>query len=66
MGKRSLMACLTRCKCSIEAIRNSVKVKLRIDVVKFMKSRISLEVTVTGQGSEYKLTFVKGRLHSAE
>ena len=29
-GKRSLLACHTRCKCSMEATHNSVKVKLGI------------------------------------
>ena len=31
-GKRFLLACPTRCKCSIEAIRNSVKVKLQVGI----------------------------------
>ena len=65
-GQRSLLACHTRCKCSIETTRNSVKVKLGIKVMKFMDSLIGWEVTVTGQGSECHLTFVKGRLHIAE
>ena len=44
--------------------RNSRKVKLGIKVMKLVKSLIGWEVTVTGQGSDYQLTFV--RLHLAE
>ena len=65
-GKRSLLACHTRCKCSMETTRNSVKVKLGIKVMKSVESLIGWEVTVTGQGSECHLTFVSGRLHIAE
>ena len=50
-GKRSLMACHNRCKCSMETTRKSVKVKLGIQVMKLVKSVIGWEVTVTGQGS---------------
>ena len=64
-GKRSLLACHTRCKCSMEITHNSVKVKLGIKVMKSMDSPIGPEVTV-GQGSECHLTFVRGQLHIAE
>ena len=33
-GKRSLLACHSRHKCSMESFRNSVKVKLGIKVIK--------------------------------
>ena len=49
-GKRSLLACHTRCKCSMETTRNSVKVKVGIKVMKLMESLIGWVVTV-GQGS---------------
>ena len=49
-GKRSLLASHTRCKCSMETIHNSVKVKLCIKVMKLMESLIGCEVTV-GQRS---------------
>ena len=39
-GKRSLMACHTRCKCSMETTNNSVKVKLGMKVMKFVESLI--------------------------
>ena len=39
-GKRSLMACSTRCKCSMETICYSVKVKLGIKAMKLMESLI--------------------------
>ena len=39
-GKRSLLACHTRCKCSMETIHNSVKVKLGIKVMKLVESLI--------------------------
>ena len=64
-GKRSLLACYTRCKCSMETTRNSVKVKVGIKVMKFAESMIGLVVTV-GQGSECHLTFVRGKLHIVE
>ena len=64
-GKRSLLACHTRCKCSLESTRNSVKVKVGIKVMKLVESLIGWEVTV-GQGSECHLTFVRGKLHIAE
>ena len=63
-GKRYLLACHTRCKCSMETTKNSMKVKIAINVMKLVESLISWEVTV-GQGSEYHLTFVKGRLQIA-
>ena len=50
-GKRSLLACHTRCKCSKETTYNSVKVKLCIKVMKLVESLIGWEVTV-GQGSD--------------
>ena len=56
-GKRFMLACHTCCKCSTETTRNLVKFKLGIKVMKYVKSL--LEVTVTGQGSEYHLIFVK-------
>ena len=64
-GKRSLLACHTRCKCSMETTRNSVKVKVGIKVMKLVERLIGCEVTV-GQGSECHLTFVRGTLHIAE
>ena len=33
-GKRSVLVCHTRCKCSMETTHNSVKVKLVIKVIK--------------------------------
>ena len=48
-GKRSLLACHTRCKCSLETTPNSVKVKLGIKVMEFVDSLIGWEVTA-GQG----------------
>ena len=65
-GKRSLLACHTRSKCSMETTRNSVKVKLGIKVIKLVKSLIGMEFTVAGRESECHLTFVTGRLHIAE
>ena len=64
-GNRSLLACHTRCKCSIETTHNSVKVKVGIKVMKLVESLNGWEVTV-GQGSECHLTFVRGKLHIAE
>ena len=64
-SKRSLLACHTRCKCSMETTRNSVKVKVGIKVMKLVESLIGWVVTV-GQGSECHLTFVRGTLHIAE
>ena len=64
-GKRSLLACHTRCKCSMETTHNSVKVKFGIKVITLMESLIGWEVTV-GLGSECHLTFVRGRLHITE
>ena len=45
-GKRSLLACHTRCKCSIETTHNSVKVKLGTKVKKLVEILIGLEVTL--------------------
>ena len=56
--ERSLLACLIRCKCSMEATRNSVKINLGIKVMKLVGILIGLEVTVTGQGSGCHLAFV--------
>ena len=39
-GKRTLIACHTRCKCSMETTHNSMKVKLGIKVIKLMESLI--------------------------
>ena len=64
-GRRFLLACHTRCTRSTETTRNSVTVKHRIKVMKLMESQISLEVNVTGQGSECYLTFVSGSIHIA-
>ena len=64
-GKRSLLACHTRCKCSMETTHNSLKVKVGIKVMKLVESLIGWEVTV-GQESECHLTFVRGKLHIAE
>ena len=47
-GNLSLLACHTRC--TMEATRNSGKVKLGIRVIKMGESLIGWEVTVTGQG----------------
>ena len=64
-SKRSLLACHTRCKCSMETTHNLVKVKFGIKVMKLVESLIGWEVTV-GQRSECHLTFVRGRLHIDE
>ena len=64
-GKCSLLACHTRCKCSMETTHTSVKVKVGIKVMKLVESLIGWEVTV-GQGPEFHLTFVRGKLHIAE
>ena len=45
-GKRSLLACHTRCKCSMETIRNSEKFNLGIKVMKMVESLVGLEVFV--------------------
>ena len=65
-GNRSLLACHTRCKYSMDTTRNSVKDKLGIMVMKLVESLLGWEVPVTGQGSEFHLTFVRERLHIAE
>ena len=62
-GKRSLLACHICCKSSIETTHFSVKVKLSIKVMKLVESGIGEDVTVIGQGSEYNLTFLRGRRH---
>ena len=41
-GKCSLLACHTRCKCSMETTHNSVKVKLGIKVMKLVGNFILL------------------------
>ena len=61
-GKPSLLACHYRCKCSSETTRNSVKVKRGVSVMILVESQIGWEVTVTSQGSEFHLTFVRGGL----
>ena len=65
-GKRSLLACHTRCKYSMETPRNSVMVKLGIKVMKLVESLICWEVTVTDQWSECHSTFGRGRLRIVE
>ena len=55
----------TCCKCSMETTRNSVMVNVGSKVMKWAESLIGWEVTI-GQGSEYYLTFVRGKLHIAE
>ena len=60
-GKRSLLACHTCCKCSIENTCYSVKIKLGIKVMKLVESLISWKSL-----SECHLTFARGRLHIAE
>ena len=65
-GKRSLLACDTRCKSSMETTSyNSVKVKLGVKVMKLVESLIGWEAAI-GQGSECLLTFVRGGLHISE
>ena len=49
----------------METTQNSVKVKVGIKVMKLVESPIDWEVTV-GQGSEWHLTFVRGKLQIAE
>ena len=44
--KLSLLACHTRCKCSMETTHNSVKVNLGMKVMKLVESLIGWEVTV--------------------
>ena len=39
-GKRSLLACHSRCKCSMEITHNSVKVKLGIKVMELAENLI--------------------------
>ena len=56
-GKRSLLACHTCCKYSMETNHNSVKVKVGIKVMKLV---------AVDQGSECHLTFVRGKPHIAE
>ena len=57
-GKRSLLACHTRCKCSMETTHDSVKIKVGIKVMKFVKSLTGWEVTV-GQGSNVSFNIRK-------
>ena len=64
-GKRSLLECNTRCKCSMKTTHISVKVKLDIKVIELLENLIGWEVTF-GQGSEFHLTFVRRRLHIVE
>ena len=52
----SLLACHTRCKCSMETTHK---------VIKLVESLIGWEVIV-GQGSECHLKFMRGRLHIVE
>ena len=58
-GKRSLLACHTRCECSMDTTHNSVKVKLGFKVMKLVESSIGWKGTV-GQGLECHLEFMKG------
>ena len=62
-GKRSLLACHTRCKCSMEPLIIG-EGQARYQGHE-LESLIGWEVTV-GQGSECHLTFVRGILHIAE
>ena len=64
--KRSLLACHTHCKLSMETTWNWVKVKLGIKVMKLVENLIGWEVNVSGQGSKCLLTLVKGRLYIVE
>ena len=50
----------------MERTRASLKVKLRIKVMKLVEFLIGWKVIVTGQGLECHLTFVRGRPHIAE
>ena len=61
-AKRSLLACHTRCKCSIETTRNSMNVKLGINVIKLLKRLIGMEVTIIDRGLECHLKFMTRRL----
>ena len=65
-GKPSLLTYHARCKCSMETNRNSVKVNFGIKVMTLMECLIGWEVTVTNQGSECHLTFVRGILNIVE
>ena len=64
--KSSLLASHTRCECSLETTRISVKVKLVIKVMQLVESLIGWEVTITGQWLECHLTFVREILHIVE
>ena len=57
-GKRFLLASHIRCKCSMTTTRYSVKVKLGINVIKFVKSMTGMEVTVAGRGLECHFNFM--------
>ena len=48
-GKRSLLACHTRCKCSKETTHNSVKVKVGVKVMKLVESLVGKSLLVEGQ-----------------
>ena len=65
-GIHFLLACHTRCKCSMETICFTGKAKLGIMVLKLVKSLIGWTVTVTGRASECHSTFVRGRFRIAE
>ena len=43
-GKRSLLACHTRCKYSMETTHDSVKIKVGIKVMKFVENLTGWEV----------------------
>ena len=62
-GEHSLLACRTRCKCTMNTTRNTIKVKFGIKVMKLVKSLIGMEVTVAGRGPERNLSLVRGSLH---
>ena len=64
-SKRSLFACHSHCKRSMETTRNSRQAR-GIKVMKLVESLIGWDVIVTGQGSEFHLTFVRERLHIVE
>ena len=56
--KRSLLACYTRCKWSMETTRSSRKVKIGIKVMKYGTILMGMEVTVAGWGSECYFTCI--------
>ena len=65
-GKRSLLVCQTRCKCSIETSHKSLKAKIGIKVMQLVECLNGLELTMTVQGSKCHSRFVRGSLHIAE